>query len=417
MFELLPLIIGIFFLIIFISYINDSYLKLSHEIILMLFSCTVALITLIGYSFFSNDSFRMLVAHMQPINFEDFLLNGALCFMLFAGSCHLRIHDFKAQFQNISVLSFLATFLGTVFYGLVFYGLSYLLSLNLSIYVCLMFGSIVSPTDPIAATSILNKYALPKKTSFLIEGESLLNDGVGVALFVLFSGLVSVHNHQSENMFLLMVDELCGAAVIGAGVTYLSLLLLNKSSNFKQHIYVSLFAVSMSYYLSQITGCSGPIASVVCGICFSSWRDSHETKEECFKEFDLCWETLDNFLNSVLYVVMGISMLFIFQSEYVVLVSVIAIISNLLARGGSVYACTFFMKDIPDGFSRKGFSMLLTWGGLRGALCIALAMSCKDLVDVKTFHMIMAGTYALVFFTTICQGLTVPKVYSKIEHD
>ncbi len=416
MLEFLPVFIATLFLIIFVSHINEKYLKLSHEIMLMLFSCIVCIITMICYGFFKNDNFYMVVVDLQPLNFESFLLNGALCFMLFAGSCHLRIRDFKAQLRNVSVLAFVATFLGTVFYGLVFYALSELFSLNMSIYVCLMFGSIVSPTDPIAATSILNKYALPKKTSFLIEGESLLNDGVGVALFVLFSGLVSTQS-QGGNMFLLMLDQICGAAVIGAGVTYVSLYFFKNSTNFNQHIYVSLFAVSLSYYLSQVTGCSGPIASVVCGVCFSSWRDDLLANEFSFKEFDLCWATLDNFLNSVLYVIMGISMIFIFQSDLVFIVSLIAIVSNFIGRGASVFACTFFMKDVPDGFSKKGFTLLLTWGGLRGALCIALAMSCKNLVGVETFHHIMAGTYALVFFTTICQGLTVPLVYSKIGHD
>ena len=184
----LYLFVAIIALVCLLGFFNEKVTKLTYEISLMLFSIAVGALLLLGAVVFNGTDAGTVLKQTQLVNIERFLLEGVLCFMLFAGSCHMKLSDFKAQARQVTVLAFVCTLLGAVFYGALFFGASVLLGLNISLPVCLMFGSIIAPTDPIAATSILSKFGLPKNISFLIQGESLFNDGVGVALFVCFSG-------------------------------------------------------------------------------------------------------------------------------------------------------------------------------------------------------------------------------------
>lgn len=416
--DFLPLIIALLFLVIVFNVINRKFFHFSYEIALMLFATVLGAIYVATSKYFFDTSIIRLMQKLQPINIESFLMDGALCFMLFAGACHLKITDFFKQARSVGIYSFLATFLGAIIYGLVFYAISSAFSLSLSLAECLMLGSIISPTDPIAATSILNKFGLPQKTGFLIEAESLLNDGVGVAVFVCFSGMVIANATPDSSVFSVLIHQLAGAMVIGALVSFVCLNLLSKEDDFKQRIYISLLCVSLSYLLCQYFNCSGAIACVVCGIMFSDWREKQsEEIRESFANFDVCWEAIDHFLNSVLYVIMGLSVLMIMNMNAVLVICLATIFSNLIGRGASVYICTFFIKEIPDKFSRNGFTFLLTWGGLRGGLCIALAMSTQNIVSEVHFQYIMGATYAIVFFTTVIQGLTLKRIYRWIRND
>ncbi len=413
----LPLFVTLLLVIVLFGYINERFFKLSYEIALMFFSMIASVLLWVTAFFFDGGASYKIIERLQPVNIESFLMDGALCFMLFAGSCHMKLSDFKEQAKAVSILSFLCTFLGAVIYGGAFYALSKLCSIEIPFYVCLLFGSIVSPTDPIAATSILNKFGLPKKTGFLIEGESLLNDGVGVAIFVCFSGLVSTQVSASGNFFDVMVHQLFGAMIIGACVTGACYWIFKNVASDNIRIFSSLLAVSASYLLCQYLNCSGAIASVVCGVLYSTFRESSDDPSiKDIPTFDNSWQTLDAFLNSVLYVILGFSIISILNMPNAIAISLIAIICNLIGRGLSVFLCTHFMLPLPDNFSKKGFTVLLTWGGLRGGLCIALAMSTRNMLDADTFHMIMGGTYALVFFTTVAQGLTLKRIYARLRH-
>ncbi len=416
--DFLPLIITLLFLVIVFNFINRKFFHFSYEIALMLFATVLGTVFIGLSNFFLDTSIGKVLDKLQPINIESFLMDGALCFMLFAGACHLKISDFLKQARSVGIYSFLATLLGAVIYGLIFYAFVRVFSIGMSFAECLMLGSIISPTDPIAATSILNKFGLPQKTGFLIEAESLLNDGVGVAVFVCFSGLVIANATPDSTVFSVLIHQLAGAMVIGALVSFVCFNLLSKEDDFKQRIYISLLCVSLSYILCQYFNCSGAIACVVCGIMFSSWREKQtEDVQASFGNFDVCWEAIDHFLNSVLYVIMGLSVLLIMNMNAVLVICLATIFSNLIGRGASVYFCTFFIKEIPDNFSRNGFTTLMTWGGLRGGLCIALAMSTQNMVSEEHFQYIMGATYAIVFFTTVIQGLTLKKVYGFIRKD
>ena len=361
-------------LIVVIGFINEKSSKLTYEIALMLFSVVIGGLLTVVYALVKNQEVRSVIDTIRVFNLEDFLMKGVLCFMLFAGSFRMRLSDFKRLARPIGVLAFLATFLGAVFYGGLFFLAARLFNLPFSLPMCLMFGSIVAPTDPIAATSILNKFGLPKDISFVLEGESLLNDGVGVALFVCFSNMVKAEQSAGSNFFVVMARELLGAILIGTAVTALCYLLFKFTKDCRRRIFISLFMVALAYGLCEIFDCSGAIASVVCGALFAK----------------------------------------ILQMHHVIIMSLVAILCNTLGRGGSVFASTFLIGKLPDNYNRGNFTTLFTWGGLKGGLCIALAMSTAPMVSATVYHIILGCTYAIVFFTTIIQGLSVKKVYDGI---
>ena len=213
----LPYVVGIMLLIVVLGFFNERKTKITYEIALMLFSIGIGAILVIVYFTLDDPDMKMLLKSITGFDLEDYLMKGVLCYMLFAGSCHMKLRDFGKQKRQISVLAILATLLGALLYGGAFYIVSLVLKLGFSLPVCLMFGSIVSPTDPIAATSILKKFNLPEDISFLMESESLLNDGVGVALFVCFSGMVTATG--GGGFFAVFFRELFGAVFVGIVIT------------------------------------------------------------------------------------------------------------------------------------------------------------------------------------------------------
>ena len=398
-----------------LGFFNEKVTHLPHEIALLLYSVGIGFILLPVFMLVRGTPAGDVLRETHYIDIEGFLLEGVLCLMLFAGSLHMKLSDFREQARQITVLAFVCTLLGAVFYGILFYGAGRLLGLSMSLPVCLMFGSIIAPTDPIAATGILSKFGLPRKLSFLIQGESLFNDGVGVALFVVFSGLVT--ENSSGGFLVIMGKEILGAVLVGSVVTLLCFQIYRRTDSKEIGLFVSLLTVSASYVICEKAGFSGAIASVVCGLLFSALRGRHEDEEqpERKEHFEAVWETLDVLMNSILYVMLGLTFVHILQMDRVIILSLIGILINLIARTGSLTISSFLMGELPDGYDRVSFVKLLTWGGLRGGLSVALAMSTKEILPENVYFILLGCTYAIVFFTTVIQGLTVKRVYDGIR--
>ncbi|MEE3427843.1 MAG: sodium:proton antiporter [Ruminococcus sp.] len=403
--------VAIIALVCILSFFNEKVTKMPTEIALMLFATIVGVLIVFASTIFSGNE---KLEQLQVFDVESFLMEGVLCFMLFAGSFRMKLKDFKEQARQITVLAFVCTLLGTIFYGLLIYGASMLLGGGLSLPVCLMFGSIIAPTDPIAATGILSKFGLPKKISFLIQGESLFNDGVGVALFVFFSGMVTASS--TNDFFGVMIKEVLGALLVGAVVTAVCFLMFKFSKNKTLRFFISLLAVSLSYMLCEQFHFSGAIASVVCGILFAALRERFSTEDAKDAEtFDEFWELADSLFNSFLYVMLGLSFVRVLQMDEVIILALVSILANIIARVGSLSLSSLVIGKIPDGFSKFNFITLFTWGGLRGGLSVALAMSAREMVPSEIYYIILGGTYTVVFFTTVIQGLTLKPIYKRID--
>ena len=274
----------ILFMIVAITVFNERTFKISNDIALVLFSFLIAgfvkILEALGFIDFETS----MVGRIADFNFQEFLMDGILCFMLFSGASGVNFNRFVKNIKSISMLALLSTVISSFVYGGIFYLFSLLLNLDFSIWLCILLGCIVSPTDPSAATSILKKAGLSKNVLTVIEGESLFNDGTGVAVFVCVKNIV---NNVSDLSFpVLMAKELLGAVAIGLAVSFLMFRLLRASNNPMLHILISLLDVVAAYTICEALGCSGVIASVVCGIYFSKnmaryeeWRKVVDPKD------------------------------------------------------------------------------------------------------------------------------------------
>lgn len=403
--------------IVVVGLINGSTFKLPTPIALMLLSSIggVAFVAVQALGLAPvSDIVRDVV---KNFSLDSYLMDGVLCFMLFAGSSTLKFSDVKRSGRMIASLSVVATVLTAAFYGVLFYGVILVLNLNLSFMACLLLGCIISPTDPIAAMSILRKVGLPEDIAMIIEGESLFNDGVGVALFVTVAGILT--RTSEGNFFTIFARELFGAIAIGVIISFLLDLIFAKTDARFRHVYLSLLAVSSSYVVCNFFGFSGAIASVVCGIFFATNLSKEEPDSKAIQYYDYFWDVLDNLLNNILYVVLGVSIFSVIvegaRVPNVLFLGISAIVINFIAREGGVFLGSLAGGRPPMDWKRSSFTHLLSWSGLKGGLCLALAMGTRSMVPEADYLIIQICTYCIVYFTTIIQGLSVGSAYKRLE--
>ncbi len=417
--HLLVSMIFVFLFIVLIGIINERFIHLQSDIALVLFSVIISLVLVVILQIPGLESFSQSIYELSDFGFETYLLDGVLCFMLFAGASKVNMHKFKQNIRAISLLALLTTIISSAFYGLLFYLVTLILPFKLDIWTCILLGCIVSPTDPIAATGILNKLGLSKNVTSVIENESLFNDGTGVALFVFVKSIV-IHSEES-NFLMIMVKELGGAVLVAFIVSFLLFNLLKLSKDPIRQILVSLLDVALVYVICEYFGFSGVIASVVCGMYFARKMDSIARvravtdSKELYNDF---WDVLDSILNAVLFVMIGISVLHLELSKWLLYLLPIAILAVILSRFAGVLIGSVLTggKRIPSSYSLTEFVILITWSALKGGLSLALAMSTKEFLNNETYLIMLNVTYITIFFTVVIQGLTVSKVYRMVEH-
>ncbi|MCR5460091.1 MAG: sodium:proton antiporter [Acetatifactor sp.] len=416
--HVLATLLLILFLVVFISILNERTVKISNDVALVLFSFLIAAVLKImevtGLMHFEGT----IVGSIENMNFQEFLMDGILCFMLFSGASGVNFNRFVKNIKSISLLALLSTVLSSFIYGGIFYLLNLALGLGFSIWLCILLGCIVSPTDPIAATSILKKAGLSKNVSTVIEGESLFNDGTGVAVFVAIKNIV---NDVSDLSFpVLMAKELLGAIVIALTLSFLMFKLLRATNNPMLHILISLLDVTAAYVICEELGCSGVIASVVCGIYFSRMMAKHEAwhkvvdPKEWYEDF---WHIADTLFNSILFILIGFAVLNLPHHKFIILLVLAAILINAVARflGVGISALIIGKKKIPNRYSTKEFTTLMTWSALKGGLSLALALSTKEFLPETSYHVVLIVTSVTMYFTIVVQGLTTQKVFAMVE--
>lgn len=407
-------IVGI---IVITSIINEKKLHMQQDIALVVVSFIISVIVLVLQRFdILKDWFH--IEYIKNFKFDSFLLECTLCFMLFAGASKVHLNKFMNHAVPIAYLSIMTTIISSVVYGLIFYGVNILLDLHLDIWICVLLGCIISPTDPIAATGILNKLGMPKSLLSVMEGESLFNDGVGVSLFVFVSSMIE--NGSTENFFLLMFKEIFGAFAIGMVVSWLLFKLIKCTNEPIIHILISLLTVSLAYVLCEHLGFSGVIASVVCGLYFSyqnkkiyRWKEVVDPKE-LYNDF---WNVVENLFNSILFVLVGFSVFSMELNGTTLLLLPIAVIINLITRAFGVGTATALIgkKKIPSRYRFKDFVLLMTWSGLKGGVSLALVMSTKGMITDSQYMILLNVTMITILFTTIVQGMFTKNVYQYIE--
>ena len=410
------LIILIF--IVLIGILNERFFHIQSDISLILFSFIISLVMLIASKLLGIDSVSEFVSGLGDFGFEEYLMDGVLCFMLFSGASKVNIRKFRENVRAISLLALLTTMLSSVFYGLLFYLISHIFGLGMDILTCILLGCVVSPTDPIAATGILNKIGLSKNVCSVIENESLFNDGTGVTLFIFVRSLV-VHSGDS-NFAVLMFKEIVGAVAVAFGVSFILFKLMELTRDPIKYILISLLDVSCVYIICEHLGFSGVIASVVCGMYFSVAYSKIERRamvidpKELYKDF---WEIVESLLNSILFVMIGLLVLGLNVSKYIAVIAPAAILINILARSFGVFISSVLTgrKKIPGNYNTFEYVTLMTWSALKGGLSLALAFGTKEFLPDDIYDIFINVTYITIFFTVLVQGLTVKKVYFALE--
>lgn len=392
--------------------LNERTLKLPNEIFLLASSLLVGIALLVMKQLGVGYKMDVILETIDRFRIDKVLMDILLCFMLFSGASELRLKDLRKNFKPISLLALGTTLISSALFGLVFWLLSWILGLGLTYTTCVLIGAIVSPTDPIAATGILSKLGLSEDIIATIEGESLFNDGTGVALFIFLKNLIC--DTAKSNFFVIMGMELGGAIVVGLVVSVVFFFIMKQTKDPLKLIIMSLATVAVCYSVCEHCGFSGVIASVICGIYFSTMKEKWHSKdstldpEEWYTEF---WHIIDKLFNYSLYVLMGISLIYMSLEPKAIIVAVVALFTNFGARYAGVYLSSMLVKQNPGGFNNKEFTLLLTWGGLKGGLCLALALSTSKFLDSGAFSYVMAAAISIVLFTTLVQGLSVSKVY------
>ncbi|MDX1303776.1 sodium:proton antiporter [Photobacterium sp.] len=355
---------------------------------------------------------------LAHINFESFLLKGILGFLLFAGGLGIKLPHMEDQKWEITVLALGATLFSTFFIGISLWGICQLAGIQFDLIYCLIFGSLISPTDPIAVLAIVKKLDAPRRISTQIEGESLFNDGFGLVIFVtLFTIAFGNETPTVLGVGQLFLQEAIGGVAYGFALGLLFHYLISSTNDHSMELLLTLGIPTAGYVFADIIHVSGPLAMVVSGIMIGNWTRYIGFSKESEDHLDHFWELVDEFLNGVLFLLIGMAMLqFSFHQEDWLMMA-IAVPLVLLSRFLSIRLSYFGFERYRDynPLSVK----ILTWGGLRGGLALAMAMAIpagilvipEKNIDVREIMLVM--TYAVVVFSILIQGSTITPLIHK----
>lgn len=386
------------------SYLNHRYIRLPVTIGLMAIALGMSLVlVLLGKLGIGIDA--EAESFVRSIDFDETLLHGMLSFLLFAGALHVNLDDLLEEKWFIGTLACLGLLVSTAIVGaLVYFALGWI-GHPIPLIGCLLFGALISPTDPIAVLSILKKVSAPKQLEIKITGESLFNDGVGVALFLVLLSVAETGQAEPGSVALLFLQEAIGGALVGLAAGYGAYRMLKSIDQHHVEILITLALVMGGYAVADALHTSGPIAVVVAGLLIGN-HGRHLAMSETTREYlDTFWELIDELLNAVLFVLIGLEVLALsFKTEYLT-AGLIAVPLVLLARFVSVSLPVQVFRLFQELTDRA--TLILTWGGLRGGISVAMALSLPP----SSFRdVIITMTYIVVVFSILVQGLTIGRI-------
>lgn len=390
------------------SYLNYTLLKLPPAIGLMALSLVGSLLLVLAGLFVPALEQRAKEL-VHRIDLQQAFLHGMLGFMLFAGSLHIDLDELAARKGAVFILSTVGVLISTVVVGLLTWGLLNAVGIQARLIYCLLFGALISPTDPIAVMAILRQAGVPKDMEIKIAGESLFNDGVGVVVFLglleIATGDVGFDPLHLAGLFLW---EAVGGAATGFALGWVTYRLLRSVDNYQVEVLLSLALVAGGYALINRLHMSGPIAMVVAGLLIGNVGRSFAMSPTTVERLDTFWELIDEILNAVLFVLIGVEVLALAFTGQLLVVGLLAIPVVLFARLVSVAGPIVVLRR--RGRFRRYTVRVLTWGGLRGGISVALALSLPREVQgqaVGERDAILAVTYVVVVFSILVQGLTI----------
>lgn len=392
------------------AYINHRYLKLPATIGLMFLSIVLSLaILLAGRSFPAIKN--MVAANILAIDFSKLILEVMLCFMLFAGAIHIKYEHLKAEKFSIILYSTVSVVISCFLVGFCAQYVLSLFGIDVDFIQAMLFGALISPTDPISVLAILKKAGISKSLETKIAGESLFNDGVAVVIFITILSLATGNESFSfANTSILFGREAIGGLLLGLVFGWLGYKLLASIDNYQVETLITLAVVMGGYTFSHYLEISGPLAMVVAGLIIGNQGKTYGMSHITQEYIDKFWELLDEIFNAILFVLIGLELVIIDFDAKVFGVGIILIFVVLLIRFISVYTPSLLIR-IKEKVSRQTLH-ILTWGGLRGGISIALALSIPQELNRDIWVML---TYVIVCFSILVQGLTVGKLASRLK--
>jgi CPA1 family monovalent cation:H+ antiporter len=396
-----------------LGYLNHRYLGLPGAIGMMAASLalSLALVGLDAAGITGSAHVLRLYAEtlVRSVDFSNVLMQGMLSMLLFAGALHVDLTQLKIYRWPVAALAVLGTMLSTLVVGYGMWAALPLVHLQLPLIYCLLFGALISPTDPIAVMSILKSAHAPQELELVIAGESLFNDGVAVVIFTLLLGMLASGTPPTvEQALQLLTHEAGGGVLFGLVLGYVLFRMLKSVDSYEVEVLLTLAAVMGGYVLASKLHVSGPLAMVVVGLIIGNQGRALAMSDTTRRYLDMFWELLDQILNAVLFVLMGMAVLLVtFRlGEWVGMAMAVAV--TLLARTVVVGLPVAVM---PRAFNLpRGSWKVLTWGGLRGGISVALALSLPAGPERDT---VVALTYGVVVFSIFAQGLTIGRVTRK----
>jgi CPA1 family monovalent cation:H+ antiporter len=394
-----------------LAYCSHRFLRLPTTIgvmaIAMLLSFALIGLDRLGISGLHDYEVSML----SSIDFSQVLMQGMLSMLLFAGALHVELGDLRAYRWQVAALAVMGTVVSTAVVGLGLWAVLPWLGLSLPLSYCLVFGALISPTDPISVIGILKSAGAPKSIETVIVGESLFNDGLGVVLFSLLLGIaVSDSVPTFAESALLLVREAGGGVAFGLVLGYLTFRLLKSIDSYQEEVLLTLAAVLGGYALASRLHVSGPLAMVVAGLIVGNHGRTSAMSDTTERNIDMFWELLDSILNAVLFVLVGLEVVLVPFSASLAWAAAAAVLVTLAAR--------FVSVGLPVMLWQQAFSLpagawrVLTWGGLRGGISVALVLSLPASAERET---ILALTYCVVVFSVFVQGLSVGSLARRLD--
>jgi monovalent cation:H+ antiporter, CPA1 family len=392
------------------SYLNYRFIKLPTTIGVMLIAL-IGSLALIALEQLGLSIAPMAAQVLQNVDFSQTLLQGMLSFLLFAGALHIDLNDLAEQKWVITVLALAGVLISMFAFGTAIYFLLAWLNLNLSYEWCVLFGALISPTDPIAVLGILKSAKVPKSLEIQIAGESLFNDGIGVVAFIVLHEIVIRGEQPSlAHISTIFLEEAVGGAIVGLILGWITYRLLKTVDQYKVEVLLTLALVTGGYELANVLHTSGPIAIVCAGLLIGNRGRRFAMSDNTRTHLDAFWELVDEILNALLFALIGLEALVLTFMKGAFLAGLLAIPAILLTRWVSVAAPVLLMRrwhKFPSGTLT-----IMTWGGLRGGISVALALS---LPAGSERELVLAMTYVLVVFSILVQGLTVKQVVMRFR--
>ena len=388
------------------AYVNHRFVGLPTTIGVM----AVALLLSLGLIALDRLGFGALrdyeAAMLRSIDFSQLLMEGMLSLLLFAGALHIDLSELRTHRWQVGLLAVAGTALSTAIVGFGLYALLPMVGLPLSLGYCLVFGALISPTDPIAVIGILKSAGAPRSVNLVVSGESLFNDGVGVVLFSLLLAMATRGEAPGVGEgAMLLLHEAGGGLLLGAALGGVLFYLLRSIDNYQVEVLLTLAGVLGGYELASLWHVSGPLAMVVAGLIVGNQGRAYAMSDTTRHHVDLFWELLDEILNAVLFVLLGLEIVLIVFDMQTLAAAAMAIVIALLAR---LLAVGVPVAVLPRLFRLPaGAWKVLTWGGLRGGISVALVLS---LPAGPQRELLLALTYAVVVFSILVQGLTIKRV-------